>query len=106
MAADHAGVRATAIADETALITLISCVAGLLALLQWQSMFPGTRDFLAMASLPVRPRQIFAARFTAILLFSTLVIAAMNLLPSLIAPVEFGGGWQLDSTFAAHALAQ
>ena len=106
MAADHAGLRAAAIADETALITLISCVAGLLALLQWQSMFPSQRDFLAMASLPVRPRQIFAARFTAVLLFSTLVIAAMNLLPSLIAPIEFGGGWQLDSAFAAHALAQ
>ncbi len=106
MAADHAGLRAAAIADETALITLISCVAGLVALLQWQSMFPGTRDFLAMASLPVRPRQIFAARFAAVLLFSTFVIAAMNLLPSLIAPVEFGGGWQLDAAFAAHALAQ
>uniref|UniRef100_Q01QQ3 Uncharacterized protein n=1 Tax=Solibacter usitatus (strain Ellin6076) TaxID=234267 RepID=Q01QQ3_SOLUE len=106
MAADYGGLHAAAIADETALITLISCVAGLIALLQWQSMFPGRRDFLAMASLPVRPRQIFAARFAAVLLFSTVVIGAMNLLPSLIAPIEFGGGWQLDSVFAAHALAQ
>ena len=30
----------------------------------------------------------------------------MNLLPSLIAPVEFGGAWRLDSSYALHAGAQ
>ena len=37
------------------------------------------------------------------LLFSALLIGAMNLLPSLIAPMEFGGGWRLDSSYALHA---
>lgn len=95
MAADRAGIRAAAIADEAALITLVVCVTGLIALLEWQSLFPSARDYLALASLPVRSRQIFVARFTAVLVFSAGLIAAVNLLPSLMAPVEFGGGWRL-----------
>jgi len=106
MAADRAGMRAAAIADEAALITLMVCVTGLIALLEWQSLFPSGRDYLALASLPVRSRQIFAARFTSVLLFSAGIIAAMNVLPSLIAPIEFGGGWQLDSSYWRHACAQ
>ena len=106
MAADHAGIRAATIADEGALITLIVCVTGLIALLQWQSLFPSGRDYLALASLPVRSSQIFTARFTSMLLFSTAIIAAMNVLPSLIGPIEFGGGWQLDSSHWWHAGAQ
>ncbi len=100
------GLRAASIADELALITLLICVTGLIALLQWQSLFPTHRDYLALASLPVRPGQFFAARFTAVLLFSAVMIAALNLLPSLIAPVEFGGAWRLDSGFFHRAAVQ
>ena len=100
------GLRAAAIADEIALLTLMLCVTGLIALLEWQSLFPSRRDYLAMASLPVGSRQIFTARFVSVLLFSGLVIGAMNFLPSLIAPLEFGGGWRLDSSFARQAAVQ
>ena len=98
--------RAVAIADELALMTLLLCATGLIALLEWQSLFPTGRDYLALAGLPVRSRQIFIARFLAVLAFSAAVIGAMNLLPSLIAPIEFGGGWQFDSSYLPHALAQ
>jgi hypothetical protein len=97
---------AAATADELALLTLVMCVTGLIALLEWQSLFPGGRDYLAMASLPVRSRQIFTARFTSVLLFSVVIIGAMNLMPSLIAPMEFGGAWQMDSSYAMRAGAQ
>jgi len=100
------GLRAAAVADEVALLTLLLCVTGLIALLQWQSLFPSGRDYLALASLPVRSRQIFIARFTSLLLFSGILIGAMNVLPSLIAPVEFGGSWRLDSSYAMQAGAQ
>jgi len=106
MAGNSAGIHAAAISDEIALVTLVLCVTGLIALLQWQSLFPSGRDYLALASLPVRSRQIFTARFTSVLLFSTVIIAAMNVLPSLIAPAEFGGGWQIDSSYVLHATAQ
>ena len=56
------GLRAAAVADEIALLTLLLCVTGLIALLQWQSLFPSGRDYLALASLPVRSRQIFIAK--------------------------------------------
>jgi hypothetical protein len=100
------GVQNAAVADQLALVTLLACVTGLIALLEWQSMFPNGRDYLALASLPVRSRQVFIARFTAVLVFSAAIIGAMNLLPALIAPIEFGGGWQLDSSYVAHAIAQ
>ncbi|MBZ5583296.1 MAG: hypothetical protein LAQ30_14030, partial [Acidobacteriia bacterium] len=106
LAAGPDAIRAASIADELALVTLLICVTGLIALLEWQSLFPSGRDHLALASLPVRPGQIFTARFTAVFLFSTILIGAMNLLPSLIAPAEFGGGWRLDSSFPAQAGAQ
>ena len=106
MAADTAGIRAAAMADELALITLLMCVTGLIALLEWQSLFPSGRDYMALASLPVRSRQVFTARFTSVLLFSAVIIAAMNLLPSLIAPMEFGGGWGLGSSYWLYAGAQ
>lgn len=103
---DFAGIKAAATADQLALVTLLICVTGLIALLQWLSLFPSARDFLALAAMPVRSRQVFAGRFTAVLLFSTLIVAAMNLLPSLIAPMEFGGSWQLDSVYVSRAVAQ
>jgi hypothetical protein len=106
MAAGPAGVRGAAIADELALVTLLICVTGLMALLEWQSLFPSGRDYLALASLPVRSRQVFTARFVSVLLFSAAMIAAMNFLPSLIAPMEFGGGWRVDSSFWLRAGAQ
>lgn len=106
MAAGPAGVRAAAIADELALVTLLISVTGLMALLEWQSLFPSGRDYLALASLPVRSRQVFTARFVSVLLFSAALIGAMNLLPSLIAPMEFGGAWRIDSSFWPRAGAQ
>ena len=106
MAASPDGIRAAVIADEMALITLLLCVTGLIALLEWQSLFPSGRDYLALASLPVRPGQVFTARFTSVLLFSAGIVAAMNVLPSLIAPMEFGGEWRLDSSYLLRAGAQ
>lgn len=106
MTAGPDGIRSALIADEMALITLLLCVTGLIALLEWQSLFPSGRDYLALASLPIRPGQVFTAKFTSVLLFSAGIIAAMNLLPSLIAPMEFGGEWHLDSSYLFRAGAQ
>ena len=97
--------RAAAVADQLALITLASCVTGLIAVMEWQALFPGRRDYLALASFPVRPRQIFMARFASVLL-SAVVIAAINILPSLIAPMEFGGARELNSPYLQQILAE
>lgn len=107
MLAGHAdALRAAAIADELSLVTVLFCVTGLVALLQWQSMFPSGRDYLALAAKPIRSRQIFLARFLSILMFSTGLIVAMNLLPCLIAPMEFTARGQQDASFLFHMGAQ
>ncbi len=56
-------VRAAAMAGALANLTLFLAITGILALLAWQSLFPSRRDYLALAGLPVRSRQIFLARF-------------------------------------------
>ena len=97
---------ATAMADQLALLLLAFAVTGLIALLEWQALFPSQRDHLALAGFPVRPRQIFLARFLAVLLFSSAVVLAMVLLPSLLAPLEFAGRWQKNPSFVINAAAE
>ena len=101
--------RSAAIADELAILTLLFAVTGLLALFEWSSLFPSARDYLALAGYPIRPRQIFIARFGAVALFSTAFIAALNFLPSILVPLVFQGRWQINPSYttnlAAHAIA-
>ena len=54
--------RAAVIADEVSILVLLSVITGVIALFVWQSLFPTSRDCLALAGLPVRPDQIFLAR--------------------------------------------
>jgi hypothetical protein len=73
-------------AAEAGRMMLFLAVAGLIGVLQWQALLPSRRDYLALASLPVRPRQVFTARFLAFMLFSLVTVAALNALPSLLGP--------------------
>jgi hypothetical protein len=98
--------HSASIADELSLVTLIFCITGLAAVMQWQSLFPGGRDYLALAGKPILSRQIFAARFIAVLIFSSALVAALNLLPSIIAPLEFTGRWKHNESFVFHMGAQ
>jgi hypothetical protein len=84
-------VRAVALADDLALMTLMFAITGLLGVFQWDALFPSRRDHFALAGLPVRPGQIFGARFAAVSVFSVAAVAALNLLPSFLAPHQFTG---------------
>ena len=88
----HPPSAAASFAAELGLLTFLQATAGLLALLAWQSLFPARRDYYALASLPVRSRQIFAARFVSMLLVAVAVSFTMSLLPGLAAPGRFGAG--------------
>ncbi len=83
--------RPAGIAGEVGRMLLFFALAGLIAVLQWQALLPSRRDYLALASLPVRPWQVFAARFLAFSIFSALVVAALVALPSLCAAPAFAG---------------
>ncbi|MGA3241629.1 MAG: hypothetical protein ABSG03_35660 [Bryobacteraceae bacterium] len=69
---------ANELADEAGQITLFLAIAGLVAMLRWQMLLPSRRDYMALASLPIRPRQIFLARFVGFLVFAAGVVAALN----------------------------
>lgn len=102
-------VRAGAIADELGLLTFLFAITGVVALLAWQSLFPSRRDYLAVAGLPVRSRQIFAARFASMAIFALVLVGGMNVLPSLMAPHQFTShaetGVSAMTTIAARAAA-
>jgi hypothetical protein len=58
-------------------------VIGFAAFFEWDMLFPNRRDFLILASFPVRLRDLFAAQFTALAKFLCLLIFAVNVFPTL-----------------------
>jgi len=83
--------RTAMIADHLFFITLSMLLTGLLTALQWSSLFPGLRDYMALNSLPVKARDMFAAKLTALLAFVGSFIIFTNALPSMIIPGVAGG---------------
>ncbi len=73
----HHAVRA----DELWLLTLGMSIVGLLTAIQWQALFPGKRDYLALGTLPIRPGEIFIAKFLALLLVVSAALFTINALP-------------------------
>lgn len=96
-------------ADELWLLTLMMSGVGLLTAIKWQSLFPGLRDYQVLGTLPLRARQIFQAKFLALLIVSTIAVVAINALPCLTFPLVSGGRWQINPSladrFVVHAAA-
>ncbi|HEV3332449.1 MAG TPA: hypothetical protein VG096_15775 [Bryobacteraceae bacterium] len=92
-------------ADELWLITLAMSVVGLLAAVEWQALFPGLRDYLSLGSLPVRPRQIFVAKFLALFALLTATIVVVNSFPTVAFAGLSHGHWEPNPSYAAHFLA-
>jgi len=100
---------AMAQADRLSSLTLLMSITAILALLAWQSLFPSRRDYMALAALPVRSRQIFAARFACVLLLAA-AITVMLILPVAGAAPHWikladGSKWTPVSTAAARTAA-
>ena len=79
--------HATVHADFLGLLAITMALTALLTLLQWQSLFPSLRDYMALTGFPVSARQIFAAKFGALVL----VFAAYAI--SLTGPLAGFFGW-------------
>ncbi len=89
--------RLAGMADVLFIVTLSMAVIGLITTLQWTSLFPGLRDYLALAALPFRPRDLFLAKFAALVLFAGAFIVVTTLLPSFFLPIL------QDGTHSSHA---
>ena len=58
-------------------------VIGFAAFFEWDMLFPNRRDFLILASFPIRLRDLFAAQLVALARFLGLLIFAVNIFPTL-----------------------
>ena len=88
--------RMAAIADHLFLITLSMTLTGLVTAMQWHSLFPGLRDYLVLAGLPVRTRDVFAARFTALIAYIGIFIVALSVPLSATLPWVMSGRYQVS----------
>jgi putative ABC transport system permease protein len=94
--------------DLVSFIALGMLVTALLTILQWQSLFLSLRDCLALASLPVSPREIFLAKFGSLIVIFAGFVAAMTAMPSLLFPILTGdllptGHWFENPNYFANA---
>jgi hypothetical protein len=93
-------------ADELWLITLMMSAIGLLTAVKWQLLFPDLRDYRALGTLPLRPRQMFGAKLAALFTTAAAVLVTLNFLPSIGFPALSGGGAAgapLETRMLAHA---
>jgi predicted permease len=109
LALSIASATSMGLADRLSSLTLMMSITAILALLAWQSLFPSCRDYMALAALPVRSRQIFTARFACVALLAA-VITVMLILPVAGAAPHYiklanGGKWTPPSTSAARTAA-
>jgi hypothetical protein len=88
--------------DELWLLTLMMAAIGLVTAVKWQSLFPGLRDYQVLGTLPLRPRQIFQAKFLALLIVSTAAVIVLNALPGLTFPLVSFSRWQIDPSLGDH----
>jgi hypothetical protein len=92
------------VADALFLITFSIFVIGLFTTIEWPSLFPGLRDYLALASLPVRMRDIFVAKFTALTGFAGAFIVATAFPLSVIMPTVSAGRYSTHSMLQVPAI--
>lgn len=92
-------------ADKLMFICLSMGLTSLGTLLRWQTLFPSARDFLILGPLPLRRVQMFRAKLAALLLFISLLVVGVNLLPSLSLPAVMSGRWQLPHGSLLHVAA-
>ena len=79
-------------------------VMGLVMVFKWDCLFPDRRDYLNLGSLPIRYRDLFLAKVTALWIFLTIFAVSSNFFSSLMAPVARGRG-SLLANFVAHIAA-
>src|SRR5215510_16486567 len=62
-------------------------VTGFVMVFKWDSLFPDRRDYLILGSLPIRYRDVFAAKMKALFLFLAIFAISANFFASLMVPL-------------------
>lgn len=92
-------------ADELFYLSASFLMITLVATLQWQSLFPGERDFQVLSPLPIPRADIFLSRLTALGMFLTIFLVTFNLPPALAFPAFAAGPYPM-APFAQRLAAQ
>jgi hypothetical protein len=92
---------------EHFLIATTMLVVGLFAVLSWDSTFPGQRDVLVLAPLPVRARTIFLAKVAAVATALGVTVLMLHIAAGLVWPfaLNSGGVLSLLRMFAVYWVA-
>jgi hypothetical protein len=89
-------------ADVLWLLTFLMSIVGVATAIKWQALFPGLRDYQVLGTLPLRMRQIFQAKFLALLAVSSIVVVLLAGLSSVTFPVVAQSRWQINPSLASH----
>lgn len=76
-----------ALTIEHFLIATTMLVVGLFAVLSWDAMFPGHRDVLVLAPLPIRAHTILLAKLAAVATALGLAVAALHVVSGMVWPL-------------------
>jgi len=104
--------RLAVMADVLFVVSLAMLVLGLFITLEWTELFPGLRDYLVLASLPLRMRDVFVAKFAALLGLAAVVTIAFTFPLSVVLPMLMSGGIgagipiQVPAIFVSSSLAE
>jgi len=77
---------AAAWADQEFLISTSMAIIGVFSLMLWDALFPDRRDCLILGTMPVRIRDVFAAKLTALGAALGLAVVAVNCFTGLVCP--------------------
>jgi hypothetical protein len=72
--------------DKEFLISITMGVTAVLAIINWEALFPDMRDCLILGALPVRPRVMAAAKLAALSRVFGIAFAAVNFFPAVFFP--------------------
>ena len=89
----HAKLAVLARSDEEFLISATITIAGLCAVMAWNTVFPDRRDSLILGLIPVRARTMIAARVAAIGAVLGGVILALNICTGFAFPLALSTGF-------------
>ena len=70
--------RGTSWVEKSYILAFFMVLMGFIAVLEWEIIFPDSRDYTNLMPLPVKVRTLFAAKFASLFLFVGMFALAMN----------------------------
>ena len=93
-----------AIEDQYFFVLYSFAVMGVVAIFQWEMLFPDRLDFLVLSPLPVKLWQLLTSKVIALIGFFGLFLLACNVLGALVLPAVTSGDFAFPDRFVAGEL--